>query len=187
MTHSKHIKIQQPLDYHHLLAFYLYTKDCDGIRDMKLCHKEKRDFNKWKYLDQTLANGIYRLSNHERGETWLYAGMRGVFFDKANGCGYFSTFQSASEKRDVAVRFGAHDFELKFHPSMRERSFCCDISWISAYPQEHEVIFKRATQFYARIEDEKEQKVQVHNHVNSKRQTKRCQTILLLPVRSPKS
>ncbi|ETO26722.1 hypothetical protein RFI_10410 [Reticulomyxa filosa] len=92
----------------------------------------------------------------------LYCGLKGVRFEnieKEIKFGYFISHVSTSDDIQVATRFrNDHGCILPFHPSMRRAFgiFSCDVSWISLFKHEREILFARS--FLNFIDDEKTHK-----------------------------
>ena len=60
--------------------------------------------------------------------------------------GYFKTYVSTSWKKEVAKAFmgKGSGMVIAFEKGIRKCWFCCDVSWISKFPDECEVLFSRA-------------------------------------------
>ncbi len=116
------------------------------------------NYEKWKYFDMCLANAINRLSRHEMFSYPLFSGLEKVLF-KENEVreGYFATYLSASKSRDVAITFRGNSGTLiEFEKDIKNckmgygamqmdmnstNAICCDVSWISKFPEEMIVSF----------------------------------------------
>ena len=115
-----------------------------------LCASQRNgDYKKWKFFDMCLFNAIQKLSTHETGKYPVYSGLNGVKMDKkivTNG--YFVTYVSTSWRREVSEIFTGGDkgMIIQFDEEYRnhETVKCCDVSWISKFPDECEVLFARS-------------------------------------------
>ncbi len=92
------------------------------------------------------------LSNHEMRNFTLYCGLSGVGFRPGDDLSsiYFSTYLSTSRSRAVAVCFRGKkgvilEIETLSLPqtdaSGAGMGICCDIAWLSKFPEEMEVVF----------------------------------------------
>ncbi len=133
-----------------ILAILLYT---GGKCTYPFCEAQRAgDYKTWKFLDKFLANGIARLGSCERFKYPLFSGLKTVKFEKDLGrfpC--FATYVSASKSKDVAISFRGNDGTLLtfpegfkgIYPSWRVDGMCCDVSWLSKFEEEMEVLFTR--------------------------------------------
>ena len=98
---------------------------------------------------------IVLLSSRERGNFSVYSGLSGIKLDKkVVESGYFVTYVSTSWQKDVSKRFIKGkgmliQFDAQFKDNEDEDTRfltpCCDVSWISKFPDECEVLFSRST------------------------------------------
>mgnify|MGYP005653782385 CR=1 FL=1 len=111
--------------------------------------QRKGDYAKWKWFDYCLYWGIYFLSDRESGSFSVFSGLGGVQMERKHiDEGYFATFVSASWREDVARKFMGKgkgmliriDGEFKNDDNIH----CCDVSWLSKFPDEAEVLFARS-------------------------------------------
>eukprot|EP00483_Globobulimina_turgida_P012529 UN12552 len=130
-----------------MLAIILYTgTDCN----YKMCEKQRNnDYVTWKWFDYCLFNGIELLSRNETGKFALYSGLNKVKLDRSNvknGC--FKTYQSSSWNVDIAKAFVKADgcgMILVMNEEFRKHTSSCDVSWISKWPKECEVLISRTS------------------------------------------
>ena len=154
-NHPRHTQYGKPLDKGQILALILYTEgECNY--DLCAAHREG-DFLKWKMMHHALMQAIYWLSLNERGSKYeLYTGLNGVKLKTANS-GHFKQYTSTTYDWDVALQFKNggvcedpylnHGMIIKLNAESRFYANCCDVSWISAFPDEKEVLFNRGTAF----------------------------------------
>eukprot|EP01084_Bolivina_argentea_P220320 373412_1 len=152
MKHVRHKTFGTPLRKDQMLALILYT-GCQC--NYELCKTQRNgDYKTWKWLDLCLYTAINGLWRREKGTYKLYSGLANVKLDKkliTNG--YFVTYTSTSWSKDVALRFlyqyGDTGMLIEMDKDFRNNTFnrCCDVSWISKYPDECEVLMARGGQF----------------------------------------
>eukprot|EP01083_Nonionella_stella_P110780 324404_1 len=142
MNHPHHKRIGCPLYEYHILALLLYT-GCTCNHDLCLSQRNG-DYEKWKVLDWCLNSAIRRTSPFERGTFKVWSAVCGVQFDqKEISLGYLPTFTSTSYNRQVAEGFaGGEGALLELDEELRSQWPCCDVSWISDFP-EYEILFSR--------------------------------------------
>ena len=94
-----------------------------------------------------LYNAIKKLSDRECGKFECYSGLSNVklqvpFIVQA----WFPTYNSTSANKAVAERFvgDAGGVIMCYDEKFKENSVCCDVSWISVYHEEKEVLFARS-------------------------------------------
>ena len=141
---NRHKLMGSPLNKAEMLAVILYT-DSDINYDLSK-QQCNADYSKWKWFDYCLFNAIYKLSQREYGSYKVYTGLHDVELnDNERKCGYFKTYLSTSWSRDVALAF-IHDNGVLFEidETFRENAICCDVSWISKFENEREVLFARS-------------------------------------------
>ena len=126
---------------------YTFQIGCDCNYD--LCSSQRNgDYTKWRWFDYHLYNAIQKLSVVEKGSFTVYSGLNNVKLDrKSVRGGYFVTYVSTSWRREVATGFMVGDGMLiqideKFKND--DMILCCDVSWISKFPDECEVLFTRS-------------------------------------------
>eukprot|EP01084_Bolivina_argentea_P015318 28634_1 len=144
MKARRHLLMGSPLNRAEMLSLILYTgADCN----YDLCKSQRNgDYKKWKWFDSILYNAIKALSERERGEFSVYSGLADTksdmqFIEQA----WFPTFTSSSMSRDIALTFiGGNGIELQIEPSFKENAICCDVSWISKFTVEREILFARS-------------------------------------------
>eukprot|EP01084_Bolivina_argentea_P202732 346329_1 len=147
MDHIRHKKMGQPLKRDEMLALILYT-GCECNYD--LCASQRKgDYKTWKFFDWCLWNAISSLSDRETGMFSVFTGLNGVKLNKKEiECGYFKTYVSTSWKKEVATTFiaGNEGMLIQIDQKFKNKHHvnCCDVSWISKFPDECEVLFTRS-------------------------------------------
>eukprot|EP01083_Nonionella_stella_P086512 240393_1 len=151
LNHTRHKQILSPLRRDEMLALILYT-GCDCNHD--LCKQQRNgNYHKWKWFDFCLYKAITKLSGKERGEFVVYSGLNGVKMNrKSVRSGYFATYMSTAWQKEVAKEFMDGDgmivaIDKKFKNDRAIK--CCDVSWISKFPDECEVLFARSLEYKA--------------------------------------
>eukprot|EP01084_Bolivina_argentea_P173522 300573_1 len=141
---ARHKIMGEPLRRDHMLALILYT-GCECNYD--LCKSQRHgDFNKWKWFDLCLYEAIARLSKHETRSYKVFSGLNSVklsrrIVDEA----FFTTYVSSSWNKDIATVFmGDEGMLFEFDKTFRKNVICCDVSWISKFPDECEILFARS-------------------------------------------
>eukprot|EP01083_Nonionella_stella_P291268 991166_1 len=143
----KHKSLGLPLNKAEMLSLVMYTQ-CECNYD--LCESQRDgNYKKWHWFDFCLYNAIYKLSQLESAECKLFSGLCGVNFDVKNiSKGYFVTYVSSTWNKDVAMGFvGAEGMIIEIDQSIQsDKHFvCCDVSWISGFPHECEILIARST------------------------------------------
>eukprot|EP00484_Ammonia_sp_Unknown_P004364 CAMPEP_0197080152 /NCGR_PEP_ID=MMETSP1384-20130603/213986_1 /TAXON_ID=29189 /ORGANISM="Ammonia sp." /LENGTH=472 /DNA_ID=CAMNT_0042519033 /DNA_START=18 /DNA_END=1436 /DNA_ORIENTATION=- len=147
MNHIRHKTMGSPLKRDEMLALVLYT-GCECNYD--LCRSQRNgDYAKWKWFDYCLFWAIWKLSKRETGSFSVYTGLNGVQLPRTMvPCGYFKTYVSTSWRREIAEKFmgGNSGMIIQFDEAYKNNEwiFCCDVSWISKFPDECEVLFARS-------------------------------------------
>ena len=127
------------------MNIYTFT-GCDCNFD--LCKSQRNgDYVKWKWFDYCLYNAIGGLSTREYGYFSVFTGLSGVKLDyKTVRNGFFVTYVSASWNEQIAISFTNGngmiieiDKDYKYHQDV----YCCNVSWISKFPDECEILFAR--------------------------------------------
>ena len=160
IKHPRHFAMGSPLSDVGMLALVLYT-GCDCNYD--LCKSQRSgDYQKWKYFDRFLGQAIKTLSYRERGSFAVFTALDKVMLENEEiECGWFPTYVSTSWLEPVAMDFVRNtgmlieiDQEFKRH----ENVFCCDVSWISKFEDEAEVLFARSASGLARTQGRRSSK-----------------------------
>eukprot|EP01083_Nonionella_stella_P066706 175890_1 len=146
MNHYRHKLMGEPLDRGEMLALILYT-GCDCNYD--LCASQRNgDYMKWKWFDYCLCDAIWTLSDREHGLFSVFSGLNNVkLSSKSVKCGWFRTYVSTAWNRAVAETFmSGNGMILNIDKEFKnyEDVYCCDVSWISKFPDECEVLFARS-------------------------------------------
>ena len=145
MKHPRHLEIGSPLKRDEMLALLLYT-GCDCNYDM--CAAQRAgDYQKWRWFDYCLAQGISTLSECETGQFTLYQGLSGVqMLTNVTEPHFLVTHTSTTWIRAVAeVYTKGSGMLVEIDKDVKSDSGvdCCDVSWISKFPDEAEVLFSR--------------------------------------------
>ena len=122
---------------------------CDCNYDLSASQRNG-DYEKWKFFDHCLYNAIQKLSVQERGIYQVYSGLTGVKMDKKVVKNrYFATYVSTSWRKEVSEQFVAGEgMIIHIDEEYRDTLNCCDVSWISKFPDECEILFSRSTGQY---------------------------------------
>ena len=127
------------------LSLYWYTSS-ESYRDLNWSQRNN-NFKRWKYFDNILDSAINSLSQVETGDYPLYTGFSGIKCNISSMTGVrFISYCSSSISKKVALTFLNGDgMLLIMDPKMRNdpNHKCCDVSWISDYSEELEVLFGR--------------------------------------------
>ena len=119
-----------------------------------MCASQRNgDYLKWKWFDKCLYKAIVGLSHLEQGRFGVYSGLSGVKMDqKIVSRGFFVTYVSTSWKKEVSEKFmgGKGGMMICFDEAFKDNFgiYCCDVSWISKFPDECEVLFARSVDEY---------------------------------------
>ena len=147
MYHPLHIEYGSPLNLDEILSIILYTSTCLGF-ELRECEM-KQNYHKWKYFRTNLANAIYKLpslkTNTFDGSRLIYHGLNKFVSqseDKQSFDGWWQglTVISATIDRDIAVQFAENEYYLLEIPLNEPTFENADVSWISKFPDEKEVI-----------------------------------------------
>eukprot|EP01083_Nonionella_stella_P184272 668481_1 len=147
--HIRHQQMGCPLNRGELLALILYT-GCDCNYD--LCSSQRQgDYKKWKWFDCCLFQGIKKLGFREQGMYKLYSGLSGVKVNQKDVIsGYFPTFTSSSWSKVIAQMFMSQKSDkgmiIEIDEEYRNTMgvLCCDVSWISKFSDECEILIARS-------------------------------------------
>ena len=90
------------------------------------------------------------LSRKEIGSFPVFSGLSGVKLNKRTvDNGYFVTYVSTSWKKEISEMFmgGNEGMILEIDKAYKSdvAVYCCDVSWISKFPDECEILFARST------------------------------------------
>ncbi len=170
MMHPTHEELGYPLKGvpQYMLAIILYT---GGKCNYDLCATQRNgDYEKWKVLDACLDMGIKLLSACEIFNYPVFSGLANVQFKEWRVKeAFFATYLSSSKSEDVAIVFrGKKGILLEFEKGIKyitgfagglnSSQPCADVSWISMFPDEQEVLFRRgrALAWTSEVVDENE-------------------------------
>ncbi|ETO34965.1 hypothetical protein RFI_02109, partial [Reticulomyxa filosa] len=178
-----HKHMGYPLQLWHICAILLYcSKSCNvqfSYDQIQFRHQ------KWPYLDSYLREAIDILHFHERreeSEMEFYCGLKNVRLENIKEIkeGFFISHVSTSDDIQIAQMYRSDQgCILHFHSSMRRspRISSCDVSWISIFKHEREILFARPT--IASALDEKIHKEQYAWNAKIESEDEYTQTILL--------
>ena len=165
MNHERHKKIGSPLYEYQMLSLILY---CNGECNHNVCQSQRDDTYKvkWQCFDVALNEAIVKLGKFENHCENIYSGLAGVFLDAdqvyshtlaAYGF-FFKTNVSFSRDLRVAKQFRGNEgsiLSLNLERGSRCRAglfgklhHACDVSWISKFPMEQEVLVSKFTTFF---------------------------------------
>jgi hypothetical protein len=147
----QHQLLGSPLNRAEMLALILYTGcECNWY----LCLSQRnKDFHTWKWFDYNLFYAIDKLHAVESGKYQIYTGIKNVNLKQEMIEGYFVTYVSTSWKRNVAEEYMHVKNDIEVIGGMiieMNRGGCtvgvvrsCDVSWISKFPDECEILIQR--------------------------------------------
>ena len=121
---------------------------CDCNYD--LCSSQRSgQYEKWKWFDLLLYEAINKLSYKETGSFPVFSGLGGVKMNtKLVYSGYFVTYTSTSWRKEVSQGFmgGNEGMIIEICKEYKDDRyvFCCDVSWISKFKDECEILFARS-------------------------------------------
>eukprot|EP01083_Nonionella_stella_P045947 123090_1 len=161
MKCARHKRMGSPLNRAEMLSVVLYT-GCRVTYD--LCEKQRKgDYTTWKWFDYCLYNAISKLSRMEHGRYKIYSGLTNAKLNqKYIESGYFKTYVSTSWDKSTAIGFiEGKGMLIEMDEQFRENNICADVSWISKFPDEMEVLIVRSVDalfnnFQCRIVDDKD-------------------------------
>eukprot|EP01083_Nonionella_stella_P153719 494239_1 len=112
-----------------------------------LCTSQRSGmYEKWKWFDYCLYKAISKLYANEKGFYKTYTGICTVKMARTDlGLVYFPTYVSASWKREVSLGFSCGDgMIIELDELSRRMLVSCDVSWVSRFPDECEILFARS-------------------------------------------
>ena len=117
-----------------------------------MCSSQRNgDYGKWRWFDYCLYHAIQNLSFCEHGAFSVFTGLNGVKLDrKVVRKGYFVTYVSTSWRRGVSEKFMKGEgmiIQIDKEFKNDDKIYCCDVSWISKFPHECEILFARSIGF----------------------------------------
>eukprot|EP01084_Bolivina_argentea_P158825 276659_1 len=143
LNHPRHISMGCPLRRDEMLCLIMYT-GCDSNYD--LCKTQREgDYKKWEIFDKCLYEAIAALNDNETGSYKIYTGLNNVQLPvkSVDQC-YFPTYVSTSWIKDISLTFvGDKGMIIEIDKLSRKRLQCCDVSWISKFSDECEVLIAR--------------------------------------------
>eukprot|EP01084_Bolivina_argentea_P299450 516174_1 len=129
-----------------MLALILYT-GC--YCNYELCRTQRNgDYVTWKWFDKCLWDAISKLNKAENGSYKTYSGLSRVKLNKKQmtNC-FFVTYTSTSWSKEQATKFMKNNPGMMIEIDQFYRNEpgihcnCCDVSWISLFPDECEILF----------------------------------------------
>ena len=91
------------------------------------------------------------MSDRETGSFSVYSGLNKVKLDRKKvESGHFVTYVSSSWNKEVAKSFMSGDgmmIQIDETYKNDEWIYCCDVSWISKFPDECEILFARSQRY----------------------------------------
>ena len=164
LEHPRHKRMQSPLDDITMLALLLY---CNGDCNYDLCLSQRNGNyqKKWPMFDAFVNGAIYILSQFEDHRENIYSGICGVFYKFKQQMDdnftfkpsyihdriYFTTNVSFTTDLQIAKQFrGSSGMIIGLNMKRSYLASCrdfraCDVSWISDYPHEKEILCSRAS------------------------------------------
>mmetsp|Transcript_5831 Transcript_5831/g.9729 ORF Transcript_5831/g.9729 Transcript_5831/m.9729 type:complete len:524 (-) Transcript_5831:9-1580(-) len=144
MNCVRHCQMWNPLNSQEMLALMLFV-NCDDIAyDISRCQLSGR-YSKWKVLDRCLYDALYKLNEREQGDYKMYmAASKQRMSKRVNKHGFFPTYFCASWKRENVQRvMDEGGIMIELHNSFRKHHVCADVSWLSLFPDECQVLLAR--------------------------------------------
>ena len=161
MKHPRHGELKSPLSEPMMLALIIYCNgDCtydltESQRIQKDWYSDKQYFNfKWYHFDFLLNYAIKTLSHYENHFENIYTGLCHVSLTYKStsvfrGCVHLKTNASFTTDLEVAKEFRASNgmiicVNMQLLLAYKQEAFkACDVSWISEYPDEKEILVTR--------------------------------------------
>eukprot|EP01084_Bolivina_argentea_P280294 479326_1 len=145
LNHPIHVSKGKPLNYEQMFSIFLYTSINDVYRDLRLSNL-KFNFCRWKYTQWKLYEAIRILSETQSViPKKLYHGLYGIHVnpnDFISSC-VFVTFVSTSWQYAVAQNFAHGDGCIICFEDFD--GICADVSWISRFSAECEILMVPTT------------------------------------------
>eukprot|EP00484_Ammonia_sp_Unknown_P030420 CAMPEP_0197037880 /NCGR_PEP_ID=MMETSP1384-20130603/14985_1 /TAXON_ID=29189 /ORGANISM="Ammonia sp." /LENGTH=604 /DNA_ID=CAMNT_0042468257 /DNA_START=58 /DNA_END=1872 /DNA_ORIENTATION=+ len=157
-SYHQSLPSQYKLNTAEMLAMMLYCNGSQCVYDM-IDTQLLGNYEKWKWLDKSLFDAIGKLAYAQYGSYKIYASIDGKKYTQKDIVfkrGYIASYLHCSKIKDIAISGGIHDkfggILVEFHKSfISKHNKCCNISWISSFPDEHEVVMQRSTSCYNTI------------------------------------
>ena len=137
----------KPLNIAEMAAIKLYTDSTKAYGDLGWAQRSGK-LGKWEVWDQLLMSALLKLHLAElasgKRRTDTYSGLSDIKFYGAKK-GFFTTYVSTSKYKSTAQRFiEAEGMMMYISPAMQREFINADVSWISTFPQEEEILFARS-------------------------------------------
>eukprot|EP01084_Bolivina_argentea_P164736 286362_1 len=145
LNHFRHQQLNKPLKLANMLALILYL-ECDCGYDLHKSHKNGY-YRKWAWLDYCIRDATSDLSGCEKGSYKLYCTLElAKLKGKEMLNGYFATYTLTSWLKNVSESYvnGDDQIIIEIDEKARNGLMCCDVSWISKFPDECGVVFARS-------------------------------------------
>ena len=155
LHHPRHLEMGSCLEEEELLSILLLTGTQVGL-DLIESHRKYRNYCKWRVLQTNLISALLKLKSHDRtpNSNQFFHGLLRQKKDLKNGdksennplsinnIYLFNTFVSTTlDHRLIESSFHNRKDGALLFLDRREPVICADISWISKFPFEHEVLF----------------------------------------------
>ena len=160
MNHERHKEMGFPLHEYQMLSLILY---CNGNCNHNLCESQRdgKWKTKWRGFDRGLQQAIEILGKYEIHDEYIYTGLAGIFLDlnqlycqaSMSFALFFKTNDRFSRDIQVAREFRVDEgliIGVNLHrtwPETKHPIHACDVSWISKFPTEQEVLVSRYAWF----------------------------------------
>ena len=165
MNHERHKQMGYPLNEYQMLSLILY---CNGECNHSLCQAQRdgTSKSKWIFFDIGLDQAIDLLAKHEIHDENIYTGLAGIFLDvselyclgPAANALEFKTNVSFSRDLRVAREFRGDEglmiginlqrVWLQSAVGGKHLPYACDVSWISRFPTEQEILVAKGVRFH---------------------------------------
>ena len=158
MNHERHKKMGCPLYEYQMLSLILY---CDGECNHSLCQSQRDGTvnSKWQCFHVALHEAIDKIRKYEIHDENIYTGLAGIFLDVnqlyCTGLGNltfnFKTYVSFTRDLRVATEFRGDEgliIGINLYRALRgDYARACDVSWISKFPTEQEILVSAGVEF----------------------------------------
>eukprot|EP01084_Bolivina_argentea_P073058 132608_1 len=140
----RHKQMWSPLNMSEMFALVLYVNHNKIAYDF--CESQLNgNYSSWKIFDKLLFDAIYKLKDRETGNYELYCVVNNIQMTQTvikNGI--FPTYINTTFKKENVLNIiQDNGIIIEMNKSFRINSICCDVSWISLFPDECQVIIAR--------------------------------------------
>ena len=155
IKHERHKKMGYPLKEYEMLAILLYCSiGCN--HDLSESQRNGTFQTRWTFFDCFLNDAIKTLAPFEDHYENIYTGMCGVFYsivDKEKECDRIFFTSNVSFSTDLKIAKECRVDEGLIIGLNMKRSYsamigafrACDVSWISPFPREKEILCERGS------------------------------------------